>query len=110
MSIKLLTKNGRIGLVAECDVCGERVTAANGNVIWAHMEWKDGERPDHYIGCKENSSGIHCSRAIERNIIDQTGAEVGMTCLDVAICELSENVNLDRETAERRMRFLGNII
>ena len=108
MAIELMTKDGLIGLIATCDRCGEKVDADSANVIWAEMNYQDGESPEHYIGCKTN----HCSMAIERYLKEnsQSGKKhvgVGMTELDVALIQLEHNVKLDRKTAERNAEWLG---
>jgi hypothetical protein len=109
MGIELLTKNGQIGLAAKCDLCGERVSAINSNVIWFDDNWEDGVSHHYEVACKVNSKGIHCSKAIELSAIKTGIKNVMMTELDVSITELIENTGADLKSAYRRARFLQGI-
>jgi hypothetical protein len=113
MAIELMTKDGLIGLIATCDRCGEKVDADSANVIWAEMNNADGEKPQHYIGCRENG----CSRIIKEalkkesraNSTDKMKGCVGMISLDAALIQLEHNVKLDRKTAKRAAERIAMI-
>ena len=111
MAIELMTQNGRIGLVAKCDRCGEKCEADNANVIWAEMNNADGEKPQHYIGCRENGCSTVIKEALKKesraNSTDRMKGCVGMISLDAALIQLEHNVKLDRKTAERNAEWLG---
>ena len=112
MAIELKTRNGLIGLYAFCDVCGEQVEADNANVIWAEMNYEDGESPKHHIGCKEEG----CSFVIEQALKEESranstdkmkGCNVGMISLDAALIQLEHNVKLTRKTAKRAAKRIS---
>lgn len=113
MAIELNTKNGLIGLYAFCDVCGEQVEADNANVIWAEMNNADGEKPKHYVGCKEEGCSCVIEQALKKesraNSTNKMKGCVGMISLDAALIQLEHNVKLIRKTAKRSAKRIAMI-
>ena len=110
MAIQIYVNDGRAGLVAKCDVCGEHVEADNGNMIWQDSTWEDGNEPDHFIACKVNSKGKRCSRQIELTLLAGSKTGVSMTCLDQAVLELMENCQVNEKEARRRFNIMQRSI